>query len=137
MVTAIRHTEAALGSGVIIPAACELLNIPVARKSVVAARSLASGHVLTAYDLAIGNREQAWNRNYSGLIGRRLQRQRRRSYPVGSLGLRLGRFAVQSADEKRINPLTGPGHKEASPLSACTVSIRSADRKPRERCSIS
>ena len=53
MVTAIRHTEVALGSGIKTPAACELLNIPVARKSVVAARPLVSGHILSAADLAI------------------------------------------------------------------------------------
>lgn len=53
MVIAIRHTEAALGTGIKAPALCELPNIPVARKSVVAAHSMSSGHVLTAADLAI------------------------------------------------------------------------------------
>lgn len=53
MVLAIRHTEEALGSGVKAPAACEVPNMAVARKSVVAARPLAAGHVLTAADLAI------------------------------------------------------------------------------------
>jgi N-acetylneuraminate synthase len=53
MVTAIRHVEAALGNGIKAPASCELLNISAARKSVVAARSLPSGHQLAAGDLDI------------------------------------------------------------------------------------
>lgn len=53
MVTAIRHVEAALGSGIKAPALCELPNISVARKSVVAARSLSTGHKLSADDLDI------------------------------------------------------------------------------------
>jgi N,N'-diacetyllegionaminate synthase len=53
MVTAIRHVEAALGSGVKAPVPCELPNLPVARKSVVAARSLPTGHQLAAGDLDI------------------------------------------------------------------------------------
>lgn len=51
MVEAIRHVEAALGDGVKAPAACELANMSVARKSIVAARSLPKGHVLSAEDL--------------------------------------------------------------------------------------
>jgi N-acetylneuraminate synthase len=53
MVSAIRNTEAALGSGIKTPAACEIPNISIARKSVVAARTLDSGHILTAADLTI------------------------------------------------------------------------------------
>jgi N,N'-diacetyllegionaminate synthase len=53
MVTAIRHVEAALGNGRKIPAPCEVPNISVARKSVVAARSLPVGHKLAAGDLDI------------------------------------------------------------------------------------
>lgn len=53
MITAIRHTEAALGSGIKTPAPCELANIQVARKSVVAARALVSGQVLSVADLII------------------------------------------------------------------------------------
>jgi N,N'-diacetyllegionaminate synthase len=53
MVTAIRHVEAALGTGIKAPALCELPNISVARKSVVAARSLSTGHKLSADDLNI------------------------------------------------------------------------------------
>ena len=51
MVTAIRHVEAALGTGIKAPAPCELPNISVARKSVVAARSLPAGHRLVNGDL--------------------------------------------------------------------------------------
>jgi N-acetylneuraminate synthase/N,N'-diacetyllegionaminate synthase len=53
MVTAIRHVESALGTGVKSPAPCELANMSVARKSVVAARALAAGHRLIASDLEI------------------------------------------------------------------------------------
>jgi N,N'-diacetyllegionaminate synthase len=53
MVTAIRHVEAALGSGIKAPARCELPNISVARKSVVAARTLPKGHQLATGDLEI------------------------------------------------------------------------------------
>ncbi|MGA8728733.1 MAG: N-acetylneuraminate synthase [Terracidiphilus sp.] len=53
MVTAIRHVEAALGNGIKMPAACELPNISVARKSLVALRPLPAGHRLTAGDLDI------------------------------------------------------------------------------------
>jgi N-acetylneuraminate synthase/N,N'-diacetyllegionaminate synthase len=53
MVSAIRHVEAALGTGLKTPAPCELPNMAVARKSVVVTNSLAAGHQLTALDLAI------------------------------------------------------------------------------------
>jgi len=53
MVAAIRHVEAALGTGIKTPAPCELPNLPVARKSVVAARSLPTGHLLVTGDLDI------------------------------------------------------------------------------------
>ena len=53
MVVAIRHVEAALGTGIKAPAPCELPNISVARKSVVAARSLPAGHQLRTGDLDI------------------------------------------------------------------------------------
>ncbi len=53
MVAAIRHVEVALGTGIKAPAACELPNLAVARKSVVAARSLSMGHQLATGDLEI------------------------------------------------------------------------------------
>ena len=53
MVAAIRHVELALGNGIKAPAPCELPNLAVARKSLVAARSLAAGHQLSEGDLAI------------------------------------------------------------------------------------
>lgn len=53
MVAAIRHVESALGSGVKAPAPCELPNMPIARKSIVAARSLPAGHRLESVDLDI------------------------------------------------------------------------------------
>jgi len=53
MVAAIRHVEVALGTGIKAPAPCELPNISVARKSIVAARALPAGHQLEAGDLDI------------------------------------------------------------------------------------
>lgn len=53
MVTSIRNVEAALGTGIKAPAPCELPNLPIARKSVVATQSLPSGHQLAAEDLDI------------------------------------------------------------------------------------
>jgi N,N'-diacetyllegionaminate synthase len=53
MVAAIRHVESALGTGVKSPAPCELANMSVARKSLVAARSLAAGHKLATADLRV------------------------------------------------------------------------------------
>ena len=53
MVAAIRNVESALGDGIKKPALCELPNIPVARKSVVAARALRAGQKLAAADLNI------------------------------------------------------------------------------------
>jgi len=53
MVTAIRHVEVALGTGIKAPAPCELPNISVARKSVVASRSLPVGHQIASGDLDI------------------------------------------------------------------------------------
>jgi N-acetylneuraminate synthase len=53
MVAAIRHVEVALGTGIKAPAPCELPNISVARKSIVAARTLPKGHQLAAGDLDI------------------------------------------------------------------------------------
>lgn len=53
MVASIRHVEEALGNGVKMPAPCEIPNISVARKSVVAARALSAGHTLQEADLAI------------------------------------------------------------------------------------
>jgi sialic acid synthase SpsE len=73
MVTAIRHVEAALGSGIKAPAKCEIPNISVARKSVVSSRALRAGHRLEADDLAIkrpGNGIQP--RQAGDLIGRTL-----------------------------------------------------------------
>ena len=53
MVASIRNVESALGNGIKAPAPCELPNILVARKSVVAARTLPVGHQLRAGDLSI------------------------------------------------------------------------------------
>lgn len=53
MVTAIRNVEAALGTGIKAPAPCEIPNISVARKSLVAAKPLPAGHKLDEQDLNI------------------------------------------------------------------------------------
>jgi N-acetylneuraminate synthase len=51
MVSAIRNIEGALGDGVKAPKDSEVKNIPVARKSVVAARPLAAGQILGPDDI--------------------------------------------------------------------------------------
>ena len=51
MVTGIRNIEKALGSNIKGPAAQEMANRPVARRSVVAARPIRRGEILTAADL--------------------------------------------------------------------------------------
>jgi len=53
MVTDIRATGQAMGDGIKRPAECERANMPVARKSVVAARTLPAGRIIEAADLAI------------------------------------------------------------------------------------
>ncbi len=53
MVRQIRSVSSALGDGIKRAAACEEKNIPIARKSLVAARDLPAGHVLTPSDLAV------------------------------------------------------------------------------------
>ena len=53
MVMAIRHVEDSLGTGIKRPAKCEVPNISVARKSVVAARALPAGHKLEEADMDI------------------------------------------------------------------------------------
>ncbi len=53
LVTAIRQVEAALGSGVKAPAPGELANVPIARRSLVAARDIRKGETFTAENLAV------------------------------------------------------------------------------------
>jgi N-acetylneuraminate synthase/N,N'-diacetyllegionaminate synthase len=74
MVSAIRHVKAALGNGIKAPAPCELPNISVARKSVVAARSLSAGHQLATGDLDIKRPGNGLAPKFlSALIGRTLR----------------------------------------------------------------
>jgi N-acetylneuraminate synthase len=51
MVAGIRQVEAALGDGVKAPSPSEIKNMPIARKSLVAACSIASGEILTETNL--------------------------------------------------------------------------------------
>ena len=53
MVKSIRQVEAALGDGVKAPRACEIENMLVARKSIVAGRPIAAGELFSADNLAI------------------------------------------------------------------------------------
>lgn len=53
MVEAIRRIERALGDGVKAPQPAERANIPIARKALVAARSIAQGETFTAENLAV------------------------------------------------------------------------------------
>jgi N,N'-diacetyllegionaminate synthase len=74
MVDAIRHVEAALGTGRKIPAPCEVANISVARKSVVASRALPAGHKLEASDLEIKRPGNGLSpKSLSALVGRTLR----------------------------------------------------------------
>jgi sialic acid synthase SpsE len=51
MVSAIRRIEAAIGDGIKAPKESEIKNIPIARKSLVAARALQAGEILTSDDI--------------------------------------------------------------------------------------
>jgi N,N'-diacetyllegionaminate synthase len=74
MVTAIRHVEVALGDGIKTPAKCELANISVARKSVVASRPMREGHKLQRSDLDTKRPGNGIAPNlWPTLIGRRLR----------------------------------------------------------------
>lgn len=53
MVSAIRNIEVALGDGIKKPSASESKNIPIARKSIVAARTIKKGEVFTSENLAV------------------------------------------------------------------------------------
>lgn len=52
MVSAIRRIEIAIGDGIKTPKDSEIKNIPIARKSLVAARAMPAGQVLQASDIA-------------------------------------------------------------------------------------
>ncbi len=53
MVQAIRHVSAALGDGIKKPSASEIKNIPIARKSIVAACEISAGDMFTVENLAV------------------------------------------------------------------------------------
>jgi len=53
MVTAIRNVERAMGDGIKRPAACELRNIPIVRRSLVAARDIRAGETITSPDIVV------------------------------------------------------------------------------------
>lgn len=53
MITAIRNIELSLGDGVKRPAPCEIPNMKVARKSIVAARDIKAGEILSAANLTV------------------------------------------------------------------------------------
>lgn len=53
MIDGIRNIEIALGDGVKRPSVSELKNKPIARKSIVAAREIKAGDLLTENNLAV------------------------------------------------------------------------------------
>ncbi len=53
LVRAVRNVEACLGDGVKRPAPCEVANMPIARKSLVATRDLAAGDVVRSADVTV------------------------------------------------------------------------------------
>lgn len=75
MVLAIRNVELALGDGDKVPAPAELKNIPVARKSIVAARAIRKGEVFTDVNLTTkrpgtGISPMRWNEIIGTVAGR-------------------------------------------------------------------
>lgn len=75
VIKAVRHVEAALGHGVKRPADCELKNIPIARKSIIAARAITQGQIFTSANLTVkrpgtGISPMQWDR----VLGRRAKR---------------------------------------------------------------
>lgn len=83
MVAAIRNIEAALGDGIKRPSASEAKNRPIARKSIVAARAIAKGEVLTADNLTAkrpgtGISPMAWD----DVVGRRAARDFAADEPI-------------------------------------------------------
>jgi len=74
MVGAIRNVELALGDGTKKPAPCEIPNMDVARKSIVAARNLNEGQLLKESDLAIKRPGSGIAPKHLGaLVGRRVR----------------------------------------------------------------
>lgn len=74
MVNGIRNVTAAMGDGIKKPAACERANISVARKSIVASRSMPAGHRLLDTDLEVKRPGNGLSPRYlSALIGRSLR----------------------------------------------------------------
>lgn len=74
MVISIRHVQEALGNGIKVPAKCEIPNVSVARKSLVASRPLSAGHRIEPDDLAVkrpGN--GILPRQQQDLVGRTLR----------------------------------------------------------------
>jgi N,N'-diacetyllegionaminate synthase len=75
MVQAIKNVEAALGDGIKRPAPCELKNVAIARKSVVAERRVLTGQQLTVGDIAVKRPGDGIPpRNIGAVIGRRAAR---------------------------------------------------------------
>lgn len=76
MVASLRHIEEALGDGIKVPAPCEIKNIAVARKSVVAEHDLAAGQRVAAADIAIKRPgDGIAPRDLGNVIGRTVRRR--------------------------------------------------------------
>lgn len=83
MVASIRQIEAALGRAVKVPVASELKNRSVARKSIVAARTIAKGELLTAENVAI--KRPGTGKSpllYWDLLGTRAERDYQEEEPI-------------------------------------------------------
>jgi sialic acid synthase SpsE len=83
LVEGVRAANRALGSGLKVPAPCELPNLPLIRKSLVAARDLPAGAVL-ARDMIEIKRPQGGIEpgDLRRLIGRRLKAAVREDMPI-------------------------------------------------------
>jgi N,N'-diacetyllegionaminate synthase len=68
MIRGIRNIEQALGDGVKKPTACEIKNIPIARKSIVAARSIRKGQQLSYENIAVKRPGDGIPPKFAGLI---------------------------------------------------------------------
>ena len=77
MISAIRHVESALGNGRKAPARCEVKNMAVARKSIVASKSINKGEKITPAKIAIkrpgnGIQPQDWQKILGLTVNRKI-----------------------------------------------------------------
>jgi N,N'-diacetyllegionaminate synthase len=83
MVTAIRNIEKALGNGIKKPSPSERPNIPVAQKSIVAARPISTGEILDEKNLAVKRPGTGLNpMRWDEVVGTRAMRDYKKDEPI-------------------------------------------------------